>query len=296
MNSSQMIKRFQVLSLTFLFALILLQVAAPAQEEKPAGNLYSNEKYMYVIELPVGYSAWDDDATREFFQKSRQERELPEEFDELDLDKLPVQKTVFQPSGNNISNQSIVIHAGIHVPKSLDEFEATYNVGDMDFVTLSKETLTVNYRPCFLLDREFDLQGLRFRQISAFIQGLGPRGYLINFSAISVDFNEYRDKFMKSLKTFLVQPPKAVPGNLKQAKYSKKVVDPKEKKPAWKSIEVIGSFIIVAIIVIWFMLKRLSAGAAAQNLETLPGKPPGEDRPHAVEPPDTPQDGSDTGG
>lgn len=290
MNSFQLFKRFRFFSLLTVFAVLLMQTSALSQGEAAQGeggnnNLYSNEKYMFAIELPEGFSAWGEEATKEFFDKSRKERDMPEEFKEQSLDDLPTLKTIFQPSGPNISNESIIIHAGIPVVNSLEEFETTYTPADMDCVTLSKETITVNYRTCYLIDREFDQQGLRFRQMMAFIQGIGPAGYLINFNAIAVDFNAYREKYMKCLKTFKVQPPKTVPPELKQAKYSKKVQNPNDQKPAWRSVEVIGSFIIVAILVIWFMLKRLSAGAAEQNVAALPGQTPVKEDAPPVEPP-----------
>ncbi|MFH2001975.1 MAG: hypothetical protein ABIK28_20025 [Planctomycetota bacterium] len=294
MSSIQKIRRFQVFGICFSLAFIAFQGMALAQEQQTNDRLYVNEKYMYTLELPPGFTAWEDEQTKELFRESRETVELPEEIDKEKAEKQPIFKTVFQPSGSNISQQSLVVHAGLPAQKSLEEFERAFSAGDMDFVILKKEALTINYRPCFLIDREFDRQGMRFRQLLAYVPGIGQAGYLLTYSAVSVDFDEFRDSFLKSLKTFKVQPPKEVPPELKQAKYSRKLQNPNEEKPAWRSIEVIGSFILVAIIVIWFMLRRLSAGAKEEGVGTLPGQaPPAEEETQAHH--DRPDKGSGNG-
>jgi hypothetical protein len=63
------------------------------------------------------------------------------------------------------------------------------------------------------------------------------------------------------LKTFQVIPPK-VPDSLKEQKY----IGPKKKgTDSWRSLPVIGSLIFVCVLVIWFLVKRLSEGAGEEE-------------------------------
>ncbi|MHC4945940.1 MAG: hypothetical protein ACYTG7_23245, partial [Planctomycetota bacterium] len=193
-------------------------------------------------------------------------------------------RSVFQPQGYNLSNQSIKITFGHPMRfKTAEEFAAAYTAAQKDSKIHSKENLTIDYRPSYLVDWEFDREGVRFRQIMAYVTGLGPVGYLVTFSAVSADFDLFRDKYMQSLKSFKVTPPSKVAPELLQKRYTQRGLNPnKEETAAWRSTEVICSVIVIGIVVLWFVIRGLIRGAAEQQAAVLPGQgapPSGEESP-----------------
>jgi hypothetical protein len=261
---SQPMKTFPVISRLFLLVAgaLLLSSTLAAQEKE-----YVSEKYLFSMVPPKGFAAIPDADVKAMFQASREQLEKPEGEGELPP-AASISKVVFMPQGTDPSSRSIIVHAGYPPARSVEEFEKLITPDTGDFVVHNREILTLNYRQCFVIDREFDTQGIRMRQIAAYVPAIMPGGYLINFSAVSVDFDEYKTTFMDCLKTFKPMPPKDTAPEVKQSKYGGKGKG--EKKPAWRSTEVILSLIFVAAVVIWFLVKRLSAGAEEEAAE-LPG-------------------------
>lgn len=254
-------------ALSRLFLLVagalLLTSNLTAQEKE-----YVSEAYRFSMVLPKGFTALPDAEAKAMFQASREQIKLPENVEAGELPPAAsISKVVFMPQAGDPASRSIIVHAACPPARSVEEFEKFITPDTGDFVVHVREILTLNYRQCFLIDRELDTQGIRMRQLCGYVPGIMPGGYLVNFSAVSVDFDEYRASFMDSLKTFKPLPPKDVAPEVKQSKYSGAKGD---KTPAWRSPEVILSLIFVAAVVIWFLVRRLSAGAEEEAAE-LPG-------------------------
>ncbi len=172
---------------------------------------------------------------------------------------MPIRHTIFQPKGTDLSGRRLMVVSEYPPWKSIEEFEKSITPDTGNFVYHERQTLNIKRRPAFLLDREYDFQNIRIRQLCVYVPDYTRQGFLITFASLSVDFDEYRDTFMKSLKTFYVKPPE-VPQAMKEARYAGKGLRRKKDDAAWRSPEVILSLVFVAFFAIWFLVKRLSMG------------------------------------
>lgn len=227
---------------------------------------FVNEEERYSIVPPKGFAPLTQEEIRQLVIESRKQFDLPEVEGSQPLDQQIFQM-IFKPPGFDPANRSLVVRPKAPPCKLLEEFEKFVTPDVSDPVTLSRETIKVNMRPCFVLDREIDRMGRRFRQLCCYVPDFMQQGFLIIYSADKMEFDEYHENFINSLKTFRVYPPEMSP-EMKKSRYT----GGKRKKQAltWRSLEVIGSLLFVAVVVIWFLVKQLSAGALEEEAE-LPG-------------------------
>jgi hypothetical protein len=286
MNPIRISNARRTLSLSSLLILLipLFPALVTGQQEgsKPDPGAYVHEKAHYTIVLPKGFEAWTDDQVKALYPDPASNPNIPEDKrDAAAQIQASIIRSVFQPRGANISNQTVKITFGHPARfKSADEFAAAYTSGQQDVKIHSKETLTIDYRPSYLVDWEFTRESIPFRQLMVFVTGMGPMGYLLTFSCVSADFDEYRGRYMKSLKSFKVTPPTDVAPELLQKRYTQRGAVPrKEETASWRSTEVICSVIVIGIVVLWFVIRGLIRGAAEQQSAALPGQdaPPAGD-------------------
>ncbi len=217
---------------------------------------YVSEKFRFSIVPPKGFVALSEEATRAIVLDRRKHDKIPGA-EESDAQTMPIRHTIFQPKETDLSGRRLMVVAEYPPWKSLEEFEKSVTPDTGNLVYHDRQTLNIRRRPFFLLDRSYDLQNTRIRTLCVYVPDYTRQGFLITFASLDVDFDEYRDTFMKSLKTFHVIPPE-VPQAMKEARYAGKGLRKKKVSAAWRSPEVILSLVFVAFFAIWFLVKRLS--------------------------------------
>ena len=234
-----------------------------AVELQKKGYIVSDD-HCFVFLPPEGFYPLSKDETEATIQKGRESEGFVSD-DGAQAGAAPSSWIIFRPSGSNSSLATVAVTSArspvFFIPKSVDEFVHAYTPSTGDFVYFSMENTVVNNKAAFVIDREYDSQGKRMRQVVAFIfdYTIRPGGFLAMFSSLSVNFDEHVESFAKSLAAFTVLPPK-ITGDIKEKLYSRDIAPEKEEdwKPAWQSIEVIGGLVFVAMFVIWYLVKRLS--------------------------------------
>ena len=251
--------------------------AAPSAD--PEARRYVNEEFRFSIVPPEGFVRLSEEETRAIVNASRKQEKIPGAAE--GQGGPPVLHTIFQPATQpDLSMRRLVIVPKYPPWKSLEEFEKNVTPETTTFKVYERKTLKVNGRNMFLLDREYSFQGVPVRQLCAYVLDLFPplkirEGYLITFAAAAADFDEYRDGFMESLRSFRVIPPK-VPPEMKQRHYAGKGVPGMKKRTPWRSPEVVLSLLFVAVCAVWFLVKRLAAGEGEGEGEAME---PGEGAP-----------------
>jgi hypothetical protein len=255
-------------------------------KELESKGAYVNRESRFGLVIPNGFRVLSFEEVKALVLDTRKK-------DGIDIvDDASIKHTILQPMDYDAAMRKVLIVPGSPYFQTLQEFERAATPSDQtgDFVYHARENITINKHPGFLLDREFDAHGFRFRQIVAFIidfprePGQPPsQGFNLVFSAVSVNFEEYKTAFMECLNSFTVIPPDLPPG-YKESKYSKGLRGPDiEDTPAWRTPEVIGSLIFVGIFVIWFLVKKLSAGVEEEEEKEEQEKPEqdgeGKDKP-----------------
>jgi hypothetical protein len=244
---------------------------------------YVNREHRFGLKVPKGLHVLPHEEVVKIVTAGRQKDGI-DTTDDSTINQTIIQALDFDPAGRRI-----LITPETPYFQTLEEFERATTPPDLqgDFVYHAREKLNVNKHPGYLLDREFDSQGLRVRQWVVFITdfpalpGKPPtRGFNIVFGAISVDFDEYEQAFRNCLNSFTVIPPD-LPEGYREAKYSLGIrgIPGLEKEieetPAWRTPEVIGSLIFVGLFVIWFLVKKLSAGVE-EDEEFVEGEEPAD--------------------
>jgi hypothetical protein len=219
-------------------------------------GVYTNKEYRFSIMPPKGFRLLSEAETRKIVTEARKRDKIPE-MNPSDPEGPPILQTIFQPSGFDPSMRRLVIIPGYPAWRSIEEFEKNITPDTGDLVYHDRKNLTIKGRTSFLLDREYDFSDFRVRQYCAYVQDYLQQGFMLVFSAASVDFEEYADDFMMSLKSFHVKPPE-MPVGMREQKYATR--RRAKANPPWREPEVILSLVFVAVFAIWFLVKRLSAG------------------------------------
>jgi len=232
---------------------------------RKAEGAYISEKYRYALVPPKGYQALSEEQTRQIVMDGRKKDKIPD-LVEGGLEGAPIFTTIFQPAAYDISGRRMTVTPNYPLWQTIEEFEKYITPDTGDFFYYSRETLNIRNQKCYLLDREFDVMGTRVRQLCAYFPDMTlPTGYFLVFAALSVDFDEYKESFLTSLKTFKIIPPD-LPKGAKENLYRG---PPKRRAEAWRSLPVIGSLVAVFVFAIWFLVKRLSAGAGEEDESIL---------------------------